>query len=644
MKIGKIISIEHDIFRVKILSELTSNSINLSGQIYYFGNIGSYVKVKNSLNESIFCEIISIFTKDTQQGDLNQKYDALQERLILIKPIGTITKQNTFEMGISIFPAIYSDIEIVTFDDMEIILANNKKTENTIHQSIDVGTSKNLINYPVKININKFFNIHSAILGNSGSGKSNTISSILQKVIKKDNNYAHGAKFVIFDVNGEYKTALNNKNKNSNIQIKHLKPNTENDKNPFFVPHFLLNAEEWAAFLLATDATQRPFWEKVLQESYKFYKFQNSQNNDQISFDDYIKCRVLDLTDNILSTIDSDTAMVTMVNSLVYSFEKLLNKPNIEYPKTRILLNALKQNTEIKFGNNEKKIEKCVEEYFTSAIFQKYYKYREIRLPHGEYFDSEFISTAVDWVLLEEEARGNKRVREYTSTMIARLDHFFSTKDCTFMRDEESEIKNHKDFRQQLFGDKNKSIQISIIDTSELTPYSLETLTSVTSRLLFDQQKNKDFNKNRNTVPIHLILDEAHRYMKKDTKYLMSENIFEKISREGRKFALYLMISSQRPSELSDTVLSQCGNFIVHRIQNQIDMNFIANVMPFFSDDLRSKIKLCVPGEAVIFGNCVPMPLQVKINKPNPQPHSQDCDIPKAWFKHGVQSANTPPD
>lgn len=112
----------------------------------------------------------------------------------------------------------------------------------------------------------------------------------------------------------------------------------------------------------------------------------------------------------------------------------------------------------------------------------------------------------------------------------------------------------------------------------------------------------------------------------------MRENIFEKIAREGRKYSLYLIISSQRPSELSQTVLSQCGNYIVHRIQNEVDMKYIYSVLPYFSEDYITKIKQAVPGEALIFGNCVPMPIMIKVEEAVPAPNSKNCDIKMEWF------------
>lgn len=149
--------------------------------------------------------------------------------------------------------------------------------------------------------------------------------------------------------------------------------------------------------------------------------------------------------------------------------------------------------------------------------------------------------------------------------------------------------------------------------------------------MIFDYRK-KQKNEARRYNPVHLILDEAHRYIRKDGNYILQENIFERIAREGRKYSLYLLISSQRPSELSSTVLSQCGNYIVHRIQNEMDMKYIYTVLPYFSEDYITKIKQQVPGEALVFGNCVPMPLQIKIIQATPDPNSENCKIKEQWF------------
>ena len=218
-----------------------------------------------------------------------------------------------------------------------------------------------------------------------------------------------------------------------------------------------------------------------------------------------------------------------------------------------------------------------------------------LKIKTGEFFAHSYLKIAAELILLEEDARGNKQIRGYTATMMTRLDYFLDNPDCLFMRNVDK-IKSNEDFFEQLWGKKSTRSQLVIVDTSELSPDILETLTSVVSRLIFDQRKSL-VGEGRREKPIHLILDEAHRYIKKHYDYLLKENIFEKIAREGRKYSFYLMVSSQRPSELSETVLSQCANFIVHRVQNEKDMRHIQAILPYFSDDFANKIKQSIPAK-----------------------------------------------
>ena len=186
MKVGKIISVEFDKFRVKILDDCRQSTVSIDGQVYYFGNIGSYLKTYNSLGDTIVCEVVAIFENDQSVSRQQPSQFSLENsRILLIKPIGTLTPNKQFTMGVGIFPAIYNDVEIVTINDLRDILTSGQEKEaidSGIHHSIDIGYSKNLINYRVSLNINRLFNIHTAVLGNSGSGKSNTIARILQEI------------------------------------------------------------------------------------------------------------------------------------------------------------------------------------------------------------------------------------------------------------------------------------------------------------------------------------------------------------------------------------------------------------------------------------------------------------------------------
>lgn len=627
MKIGKVISVEYDKFRVKLLHSTKTSIISIDGQVYFFGNIGSFLKVYNPTGESIICEVIAIMDR-TVDSQLFSNYDLDSSRELIVKPIGTLNKFDQFKMGVGIFPSIYSDVHIVTKNDIELVLNSVlddqlKDDSTAIHRNIEIGISRNMLNYKIELNINKLFNIHTAILGNSGSGKSNTIAHLFQEVLRKSHNSALGAKFILFDVNGEYQGALK-KGLNEKVELANLKPNTTSDITPFHLPYYLLTQDEWLAFLMASDRTQKPFWDKVLQECFKFYKI--FQKDSKLDFTNYFKWKFRTIFKNLISYSDSDTSKITAARGVVIKCREITqgykNKDLTEF------LNELESKCNLNYGNNQDELSSFLSELEIDE--QEAFQIEDLRLTPGEYFDHNFLKTAVELVLLDEEAKGNSRIREFTSTMLSRLNYFLTHPDCDFMREGDS-YKNTQDYLQSVFNVGDKKVQLILVDLSEVGNDILELSTSVISRMFYDLRKSKN-GEERLKSPVHIILDEAHRYIKKDAEYILRENIFERIAREGRKFSLFLMLSSQRPSELSPTVLSQCGNYIIHRIQNELDMKYIYSVLPYYSDDYTTKVKQQVPGEALIFGNCVPMPLHVKITQAKPAPHSENVNISQEWF------------
>ncbi len=672
MKIGKIVSVEFDKFKVRLFSTTKTSTVNINGQIYYFGNIGSYLKTTNSTSATIICEVTAVLDYSVESRTYSA-YNLDSSKELYVKPIGTIDEKGEFAMGVGIFPSLYNDVELVTYDDLHKILAQGDEVTDGIHHTIEIGKSKSLINYGISLNINRLFNIHTAILGNSGSGKSNTIAHILQEVFRKEDNYAQGAKVIIFDSNGEYPKAFKT-GLSGNIEKTFYKPNVE-VKNSFHLPYYLMNLDEWLAFLMASERTQKPFWDNVLQKCYKFYKIYSAKDSDTATrFANYIKWKTYIVLSDIINNADTDSTRMTIAKGAILKMKGLCNKfPNDIDAE---VLNDLKNFFDvcndlctIWYGNNNDSMNSglpkfvCVRDEEPQYVYAEWNDQRgnehfdtettyrrkdgafiqieedsaiavdEENLEYGQYYDYNFLKTAVELVLLEEEAKGNLRIREFTSTLVSRLDVFLNNKECAFMRDCPSTFTSPEDYLQKTFGIGNgdNCTQLIVIDSSEVGTDTLELMTSVVSRLVFDYRKSK-YGEERRKHPVHLVLDEAHRYIRKDAAYILKENIFEKIAREGRKYSFFLMLSSQRPSELSQTVLSQCGNYIAHRIQNEIDLKYIYSVLPYFSADYITKIKQAVPGEALLFGNFVPMPLMVKIDKAVPDPDSKNCEIDKEWF------------
>jgi DNA helicase HerA-like ATPase len=201
-----------------------------------------------------------------------------------------------------------------------------------------------------------------------------------------------------------------------------------------------------------------------------------------------------------------------------------------------------------------------------------------------------------------------------------------------FLTQNKEEV-DKKEFLDDLLGLKNdkKKTQITIIDLNSVEDEVVEVISCVITRMIFERLK---IIPDRNSFPVNLVLEEAHRYISehKNSHFGEANKIFERVAKEGRKYGLFLMVSSQRPSELSKTVLSQCSNFIVHRIQNPDDLNHIRQMTPHISSNILYRLPSIPTQHALVFGSSVQIPTLFKVNDASPLPNSANSDIIKHWF------------
>jgi DNA helicase HerA-like ATPase len=176
-----------------------------------------------------------------------------------------------------------------------------------------------------------------------------------------------------------------------------------------------------------------------------------------------------------------------------------------------------------------------------------------------------------------------------------------------------------------------KTHQIIILDMNSVDDEVVELVSAVVARMLLKQLRQAD---PRNRFPVHLLLEEAHRYIADSpSRYAVDANrIFERVAKEGRKYGLFLLVASQRPSELSRTVLSQCSNFIVHRIQNPDDLSQIRQMTPFISNSVLQRLPSLPKQHALVFGTSVNLPTTFKVRDAKPLPASDDAKIRELWF------------
>ena len=136
----------------------------------------------------------------------------------------------------------------------------------------------------------------------------------------------------------------------------------------------------------------------------------------------------------------------------------------------------------------------------------------------------------------------------------------------------------------------------------------------------------------RASIPFHLVIEEAHRYVTSDNdKYLLGYNIFERISKEGRKYGVIIDLISQRPVDISETVVAQISNFLILKMTHPKDLEYIEKMLPNVSTDIIEKLNSLQPGTLVSFGSAFKIPLLIKMDMPNPLPYSSNCNVLERW-------------
>lgn len=635
--IGKLININSEKFTVELLNQSINFTINGYDDIYQYAQINGYVILPYQ-DYYIVAEIFGVREKDTDTKWRGEKEQVLSKsnsvKYFDITPIGTI-QRNKFKYGVSVFPTLYSDVLYIKKEELDIVFEVSEEQEaitlenetGTRLNMLDVGTSTIFPDYKIKIDINSFFGGHSAILGNTGSGKSCTIASMMQGLLKKEGFSAIGASFVFFDVNGEYHRALCNV-ENQDIEIKYLSLDNAKDKNcfdygedvticdnieyaEFKLPHWFLNTEEWALLLQASEKTQLP----ILRSALGF-----SQTMSEVSRKHIYASNIMYVFENW----DSPVAKRQRIGSLIRKgdFQDI----------------SLAQ-YDARFGNfaNQQ-----AEDNFKAAI-AAHIKIDEFVFPKYENnpFDFNSLEDHLEDAILYEEYHGNKQIRDYCASLITRYKSLRERSEFSFLKSAAVNI-NREYFVNDLLGidnTNNKKTQLSIVDLNAVEDEIVEVISCVICRLIFEKLKGKE---PRNTFPVNVVLEEAHRYISNESGSVFgnANKIFERIAKEGRKYGIFLLASSQRPSELSRTVLSQCSNFIIHRIQNPEDLSQIRQMTPHISASILSRLPSIPKQHALVFGHAVQIPTFFKVNNASPTPHSTDNDIATNWFKPKAKTAS----
>ena len=607
--IGRLILIKNSIVLAEVFNNI-DNYINTFDGTRFVGEIGTYVSIYE-LGRTLIAEVLSAESSQHASNAPLAKPNA--SRIISLRLIGEITN-NEFFFGVSKMPLLYSEVHIVTNEELNVMLdvSNSEITvsdSNTRVSKFSLGKSVLFSEYDVKVDLDKFFGYHSAIFGNTGAGKSNSIARIIQNIFLKSNYSALGSRLILIDSNGEYKKSFSEIEKiNNDIKCQFIKPLSDQDN--FEVPIWLLSVDDWAILLNASEKTQIPVLRKTMEVVKIFY----SENDSSEEAKNHILASTIT---GILNSSESSPSKSDKVSSLLTNFPTKSIKLETKINSKKNLRDSLNVN----YGKIDD-IENII------SFLQKYINFslmEEIKYNQLVHFSPNDFLTAMKFAILYEGSLNSQRVQEYTAPLVSRMQSLVESPFSKIFN--KTRFKNKESFFEELLDNSN----ILNIDISAMDDSMSEVLIRVLAKIILDYQKG---HQKKADKPINLFIEEAHRYVKDNglSHGTYDFDIFQRISKEGRKYGFLICVSTQRPSDLSKTVVSQCSNFIVHRIQNPDDLNYISRMVPYIDRDTIDRLTYLQTGHALVFGSAIKIPMLTSFAEAIPNTDGNSAKISEKWY------------
>lgn len=583
-------------------------------------------------------------------------------RKMAVCPIGTLLSQKNkwqLERGVQNFPSVGDPVILPTRDQTIAIVTGQGKDSR-----VPLGTCPIAHDAPIAVDPDKLFGRHLAVLGNTGSGKSCTLAALVrsavesaQKSIKKpggpegDNEaqntqYNPNARFIILDPNGEYSKCF--QDLGAGCRVFQVPPRTNIDAAEFTLPAWMWNSSEWAAVAQAAPRAQRP----LLQEALR-----NLRSNRQITLtiENRLRARCKSLKSYLLQFAGTGASGFPDNNNCGQQLSRF-TEDIISYCST--LAGNIKTTTERAaaditqvvdrrkwtsgektgfndFGDNDlNTVHKCIENIL--RVFSQGEDVGTVNEDSPLPFDPQVLAEHLESLAMQEGGSAS----QYISTLTMRIKGIMSDPRMNGVIDPDSSVSLKDWLALHVGSDGGTDGPVAVIDLS-LVPYEiLHLVIAVSSRLILESLQRYRKHNNQN-LPTVLVLEEAHTFVAKRLPHGddipspadMCRGIFERVAREGRKFGLGLVLSSQRPSELSETVLSQCNSFLLHRITNDRDQELISRLVPDNTRGLLRELPSLPTRHCILLGiaSKVPALVEVKHLEDNQRPESDDPDFWNVW-------------
>ena len=582
-----------------------------------FGNIKAinknYAIVNLTIDAKNLGDILNLHVifEDKDKRILGEVED-IDGSSVKINFLGEINDTN-FVGGLIKKPSLDAKVRIINEKELHVLVGGDK-------MSFTLGVSPLYKDYPVSVNLNDLFSNHSAIFGNSGSGKTYGICRIIQNVYNMQ-ALPYKANMFIFDSYGEYINAFKDLNKiNENLHYKLITTNKRliNEGNEKLqIPVSLLTIDDILNILDATKFSQI----SIVESAIELAKIFSSNSKEVIEYKNHLLAKAIT---SIMYTNQTSAKIRDQIFDIVantYTDQINLNAiiPGVGF--TRVFRHCFDIDSEGRFAERT-----IIAEYIESFIQDD--KKWNIDTSNVTYGLKE-LEVALNFTLFSERYLINPDMYDEAISLKVKQHNLINSSNSIFFTDKK--YNSIKEFIAYLVTTKdNKKAQVININLEDVDDRFARTVTKIFARLFLAFGK---VNEPRASIPLHIILEEAHRYViQNDDVDLLGYNIFERVAKEGRKHGVLLDLITQRPTDLNSNVISQADNFIIFKITHPEDLDYITRMIPNMSADIIEKQKSLQPGTCVAFGRILKIPMIVKMEKASPPPESANADIFNSWM------------
>ncbi len=585
LKIGNVIRVESG--RLEVLITVDDLNLTREDETYRIGQLGSYVTIPMDVR-TLVGFVVGAGRQEVTVVDV-------QPQLIMqVQLLGEI-KAGRFTRGVNEYPIIGDDVWVAVRGDFETIFGSfDQLLAGSKHpRSFPLGRFAYNNDFEVKVLGSEFFAKHAALLGNSGSGKSCTTAKILQEVLDFSQSQV-----ILFDMHGEYRAAFSDDDGQLNANVTYL------GVDDLVLPYWLLKYEELEALFVDRSnplnvSTQISFLRTALLE----FK--------QDAARDLGLTKALTLDTPIYFSLERLKTYAANLNEARY----VLNDDHLAF--SQLALRGLMPREQEKLMREQR----C---QFNRGN-------PEGETPHPLYFGK--LLGLIDLI----DTKYNDRRYEFLLNPIehGRKSRYFRDHLKGVDRSERtSGLMNH--LIKLLTGRLEPRSNLTIVDLSGIPFEIIDVTVAVMTRLLFDLNFWTPADQRHPTL---LVFEEAHNYIPRVASgHHFAKTAVERVAKEGRKYAVSAMVISQRPSELSETVLAQCNSFVVMRLSNPEDQQYVSKVVGEHFGGVIQMLPALRPGEAFVIGDSVLMPMRTLVTLPQPTPRSGDADFFKHWASPSVDS------